>query len=270
MVLLQLLIPLLLTPIPAMEEYRVGATVSLTEDTVKNHCFQIRYRANYKPMTITLSVGQGVEQYIVTDSQHPTCDQCSDDAKYCLKSLNSESTHELTLCNEWVYVNFRGKQVYANVTTYYNTGWPCEGIDRNPHNYCQLMSGEECVENCNQGCSLVHCLSSKSAQASELFSMCLPSSTPDSEITHRCQGFSGAKTFAVESCRIKDAGGLSVSWVIFLSLAIPSAIFFVGNVVYYRCAMNKRGRPPFDVPDWCPQALYPRRAPESMQRFATG
>jgi len=260
---------LVFTSVLAMQEYRVGGTVHLTETKVPNHCFQIRYRANYKAMTVNLAIGEGVTQYLLTDQPNPSCDACDEDAKYCIKSLNSESQHELTLCNEWIYVSFRGSEVFANVTTYYNEGWVCEGIDRSPHNYCQLMGPQECLESCDQGCSLVHCMKSELV-AKELFSLCLPSSAPSSEIDRRCKAVIGAKTYAVESCRSKDAGGLSVSWVIFLSLAIPSTIFFIANVVYYRWMMAKRGRPPFDVPDWCPQALYPRRVPEEMQRFATG
>ena len=253
-----------------MPEYRVGGTVHLEEENVSDLCFQVRYRANYKPLTLSLDIGEGITQYLLTDAPHPSCDACSEDAKYCIKSINEHSQHELTLCNDWIYASFKGSQVFANITTYYNVGWMCEGIDRNPHNYCQLMGPQECIDSCDQGCSLIHCMKSKAAQTTELFSMCLPSTTPSSEIDRRCKASTEAKTFAIESCRTKEAGGLSVSWVIFLSLAIPSGIFFLANVAYYRWMMAKRGRPPFDVPDWCPQALYPRRVPEELQRFATG
>lgn len=135
-----------------------------------------------------------------------------------------------------------------------------------------MMSEDECIENCLLGCSLLHCFEGAGKKV-ERFSVCLPNSTPAIERENRCSAFAGVTLTSWQHCNAPSENEvLGSGWIVFISLSVPVFFFVIGNVIYYRFEIHKKGRPPYDVPRWMPQFIFPRatvfgRNSESMQEL---
>jgi hypothetical protein len=179
------------------------------------------------------------------------------------------------LCTDYIYLHLFPNQkdtINVKIETSYVNDRPCEGLERDLRNYCYMMDEHQCLDNCLLGCSLLHCFD-KSGKRNERFSVCLPTSTPQEERDTRCSAYEGATLTSWEHCKApQEDSSFGTGWIAFLSLGLPVLCFVVGSVFFYRVELHRKGRPPYEVPRWMPQWLFPRpiafgRSSERMQEL---
>ena len=78
--------------------------------------------------------------------------------------------------------------------------------------------------------------------------MCLPIDEPTSEHEKRCNFIEGYTNETIES-----AGNVVLVVMVIFMIVCCSA-----TLIYYNYRYCKDNEPPFPVPDWCPNCLFPR------------
>ena len=86
--------------------------------------------------------------------------------------------------------------------------------------------------------------------------MCLPDSTPKDVQDQKCKMHKAVKQSKWE---VYETAESSTNWTVVIVIAILILIILAGGVIlYYQKMLQKNGRPPFRVPNFCPQRLFPR------------
>ncbi|OMJ83905.1 hypothetical protein SteCoe_15060 [Stentor coeruleus] len=239
--------------------YSVGGTVNLNINADEK-CHIRDYNVNYKPITLEINQLENIQYVLISDQHVASCDQgCPKGALYCSFGLSNIIKEQISVCIDKVYVHLYPKtmntKLLANLKTEYLIDIPCNDINRNPTNFCQLLSDSECIDD-STGCGLLTCQKKSSIGNKEIFSMCLPDSTPDDELNRRCLMHSEANTYDWEFYKTPESEG---NWLVGVIIGLLITVLVFGGVtVYYQKMYQKHGRPPFRVPRCCPRRLFPR------------
>ncbi|CAG9313501.1 unnamed protein product [Blepharisma stoltei] len=247
----------------AIHQYIVGGKV---EDTVRNECEIFQYKANYKPLSIEFESGSPLYYYIISTIPSETCPKdCDPSDLYCNKSRAKKFKEIVSVCTESVYLYFVPnmdknvvRPVNYTIKTDYLQNSPCEGFDRTPANFCKMLPADECLNNCDKGCGLLHCYYKKNMKWEEAFNMCLPDTVNSAEKKMRCEAYDKAIHHTWEGCGTEESGSAWLFWLIFFVILGSIALFLGVTVFYYRYMLKKTGRAPFTVPTFCPQLFFPR------------
>ena len=166
----------------------------------------------------------------------------------------------MSLCSDFLYIYIRIKQpTTLTIETQYITDQPCQGYERDPQNFCQYLSVNECMQYCAMGCGVLRCLTKSEGRVQQTFAMCLPYQTSESEKDRRCEGYDAPAGKTWESCIEGPKAGFGLIWIVIsVGILMPLIISMISIVFYYRQAVKRTGRAPYNVPDWCPNCLFPR------------
>jgi len=85
--------------------------------------------------------------------------------------------------------------------------------------------------------------------------MCLPLETTNQETLERCQTIYG---YSPEIPPETHSQSLSAGDVVLILLIVFIILCCVMTVAYYNYRFCKDNEAPFQVPDWCPNLLFPR------------
>lgn len=140
---------------------------------------------------------------------------------------------------------------------------------------CATLGLLNCLDQnkCNKECVYVECRKDYEDTKSKVFSMCLPQSLRDSDISLRC-GYhvafknSEPQPFKVNCTNTNDIYGISLnkkesSHTFFKFLLIIFGVFMLAlfiSSVYYRYHWTNYKTEPFDPPSFCPNFIYPRNS----------
>lgn len=251
----------------AIKQYIVGGVVHDTISKDKD-CEIIQYKANFKPLSIEFQSDAPLYYYLLTDVPYATCpSDCDSNSLYCTRGASQKAFKDIiSACTESVYLYMvpktpsRQLENPINITlkTDYVQDSPCEGYDRTPANYCKMLSIDQCLNECNQGCGLLHCFYKQNTKMTEAFSMCLPDTTSTAEQTRRCAVYEKANQHSWEGCGVDESNSAALFWLIFMVILGTLGLSLGAAVFYYRYNMKKNGRAPFTVPRWCPNCFFPR------------
>ena len=161
--------------------------------------------------------------------------------------------------------NDPSKTIQAKIKTDYLNDIPCNDINRNPTNFCQLLPPGECLKGCATGCGLAKCQQKKSLNDIDVFSLCMPDTTPKAELERRCGMHKEVNKTKWETCGSTENGGNWLVWIVMAILILMLA--FGGVVIYYQKMYQKHGRPPFRVPKFFPKKLFPRVNDEEIENL---
>jgi len=239
----------------AQNEFVVGGRIHLDSN---EDCYSIEYRANYKPLEISIdSYGQHPYSIMITEQKLDRCAvKCPGNATYCSSLESKKFRDTVYVCTDFVYVHIakgKSERINVNLTTEFLKDVPCQGFERSTSNFCLMLSSEECMEQCSAGCGLLHCMLGRK----EAFSMCLPYNTLEEEKETRCKSYEGVRETRWESC-MDEESSVDTLWIILGVLVAAGLVIFVVSVFHYRYMLKNYGRPPYRIPGWCPDALYPR------------
>lgn len=248
--------------------YGVGGEVSLYINA-SERCHVRDYEVNYKPITLEVNPIENIQYVLISDQHVASCDQgCPKGALYCSFGLSKTIKEQISVCIDKIFVHIYPKTMNSMIQTTLKTEYlidiPCNDINRNPTNFCQLLSDDECIDD-STGCGLLTCQKKHNTGNTDIFSMCLPDSTPDDELNRRCLMHSEANTYNWKFYETPESEG---NWLIGVIIGIlVAALLFGGVVVYYQRMYQKYGRPPFRVPRCCPARLFPRRDEEEAENL---
>ncbi|OMJ80823.1 hypothetical protein SteCoe_18823 [Stentor coeruleus] len=240
--------------------YGVGGIVNLYFNA-SERCHVRDYDVNYKPITLEVYPLENIQYILISDQHVESCDQgCPKGALYCSFGLSKIIKEQISVCIDKIYVHLypktMNKMFATTLKTEYLVDIPCNDINRNPTNFCQLLSDDECIDD-STGCGLLTCQKKHNIENTNIFSMCLPDSTPKDELNRRCLMHSEANTYDWEFYKTPESEGNWLIWVIISILLVT--LLFGGIVVYYQRMYQKHGRPPFRVSKCCPKRLFPRK-----------
>ena len=248
--------------------YIVGGDVPF--EPTKSENYTISYSANYKPITLEFTNSSNIKHYIISDKElSPEHKRCPEDSLYCSFADSLTVKEQISVCIEMVYLHLfpidNTKIITARIKTDYLKDIPCNDINRNPTNFCQLLPPEECLKGCATGCGLVKCQQKKSLSNIDVFSLCMPDTTPSSELDRRCSMHKDVNKTKWETCGTTEDGGNWLVWVVIIVLLL--LLIFGGVVIYYQKMYQKHGRPPFRVPRFFPKKLFPRVNDEEIENL---
>lgn len=251
-------------------KYVVGGDITFESPNIGEQYSIIEYAANYKPITLDFEMMSNVKYYLISDqviTEENTA--CPPESLYCSYGDSKRVKEQISVCIDKVFLHIYSKSgdksAVARIKTDYLHDIPCNDINRNPTNFCQLLSTEECLEGCSTGCGLLKCQDHKSLNTFDVFSLCMPDSTPKAEQERRCFMHAEVNKANWKVCGDNENNG---NWMVFIVISVLILILlFGGAVVYYQKMYQKHGRPPFKVPGFCPHKLFPRMDEEEAENL---
>lgn len=249
--------------------YIVGGSADVHVD-VDNAYHLVKYFANYKQLLVDFTVVQNIEFVLISDKRVEKPDEgCPATSLYCTKLSSKRIIEVISVCVDEIYIhifpNPSNRYIRATIKTDYIKNAPCNDIDRNPTNFCPLLSPSECLDRCSSGCGLLSCQHKRSIENQNIFQLCLKESMEDDKLKEICDSHSESNTFKWKICETKESNS---NWLIGIVVSILiSILLFGGVVVYYHKMMQKYGRPPFSVPRFCPRRLFPRPDQEEAENL---
>lgn len=230
----------------------------------------VHYMANYKQLFLNFKAKENVEHVLISDKiiENPA-EGCPKSSLYCTWGNSENIVETISICVNDVYIHIFPKKssdpVKVQIRTDYIKDSPCNDIDRNPTNFCPLLSPSECLENCNTGCGLLTCQKKRSIKNTNIFQVCLKESFSESKLIDICDAHQEANTHEWKVCKDEES---SSNWIVFIIVSLLiTAIAFGGLVIYYQKMYQKFGRPPFRVPRFCPRKLFPRYDDEEAENL---
>lgn len=251
--------------------YVVGGTASVHVEVDKEYHL-IRYVANYKQLLVDINVQSGIEYVLISDKKiEKTNEGCPATSLYCTKISSQRIIETISVCVDEVYIFIFPEQsdrtIKATIKTDYIKDTPCNDIDRNPTNFCPLLTPSECLDGCRSGCGLLTCQKKRSIGNQDIFQLCLKESMSKDKLKDLCNGHSESNTFDWEACPSSKEESNS-NWLVAIVVSIlVTILLFGGVVVYYHKMMQKYGRPPFRVPGFCPRKLFPRDSEDEAENL---
>lgn len=246
----------------------VGGNVEL--DFEGSSIYVIEYYANYKPISVKVNAESNIKYVLVSDKEvENPAEGCPKDSLYCSFGESGILTEQINLCVNNVYVHIFPKdsklKISGHLITDYLHDEPCNDINLDPTNFCQLLPIDECLDYCSSGCGILECQIKRSLGNQKVFSICMPDTTPAAEQELRCKMHKDVDAFTWKFCGNPSS---SYDWLVYLVVAFVAGVLGFGAVIfYYQKAYQKYGRPPFKVPYFCPRRLFPRRNEEEAENL---
>lgn len=133
---------------------------------------------------------------------------------------------------------------------------PCNSILETPYTKCGRYSSEECSSTCHEDCVYVGCVARD--QAEDRFGLCLPGDLSSQEYLMRCQMDRNVTTYnLVDPCQEEKGEEKSTFHVILIIIFVALTILLVA-AVHYRYKLIATEQPPYQVPNFMPEWLFPR------------
>ena len=124
---------------------------------------------------------------------------CPKDSLYCSFTNSLTIKEQISVCVDRVFVHIFPLDQFILVSAYIKTNYlsdiPCNDINRNPTNFCQLLPIDECLDHCSSGCGLLECQEEHNSGNKNIFRLCMPDSTPETEQKRRCEMHKDVNTF---------------------------------------------------------------------------
>ena len=249
--------------------YVVGGTADVHVEA-DNAYHLVKYFANYKQLLVDFTVVNNIESVLISDKRVENPEEgCPATSLYCTKLSSKRIIEVISVCVDEIYIHIfpspSDRNIRAFIKTDYIKNAPCNDIDRNPTNFCPLLSPSECLDKCSSGCGLLSCQHKRSIENQNIFQVCLKDSMDNEKLKEICDSHSESNTHKWEICESEESNS---NWLVgIVASLLISVLLFGGVVVYYHKMMQKNGRPPFKVPRFCPHRLFPRPDQEEAENL---